>query len=169
MPGSPSPTEELSCGSSTSAPFGGMALSDLTDDGVPETIAHIAPDPLEADFDQVGVVRRMKSRDSAVKRALLDQTLVSGVGNIYADEALWRAQVHGERLCSELTRPALSRLLDHAREVMLEALGRAGPASTRSTSTSTARRGTSTARSTPTARRVGPAPGAALPSGASRS
>ncbi|HET6693184.1 MAG TPA: bifunctional DNA-formamidopyrimidine glycosylase/DNA-(apurinic or apyrimidinic site) lyase [Pedococcus sp.] len=106
--------------------FGGMALSDLTDDGVPETIAHIAPDPLEADFDQVGVVRRMKSRDSAVKRALLDQTLVSGVGNIYADEALWRARVHGERLCSELTRPALSRLLDHAREVMLEALGQGG-------------------------------------------
>ena len=106
--------------------FGGMALSDLTDGGVPETIAHIAPDPLEADFDQVGVARRMKSRDSAVKRALLDQTLVSGVGNIYADEALWRAQVHGERLCSALTRPALSRLLDHAREVMLEALGQGG-------------------------------------------
>ncbi|QGN57846.1 bifunctional DNA-formamidopyrimidine glycosylase/DNA-(apurinic or apyrimidinic site) lyase [Nostocoides sp. HKS02] len=106
--------------------FGGMALSELTEDLIPETIAHIAPDPLEAAFDQGAVVRRMKLRDSAVKRALLDQTLVSGIGNIYADEALWRAQVHGERTCSSLTKPALARLLDHAREVMLEALGEGG-------------------------------------------
>src|SRR6476620_6188375 len=86
--------------------FGGMALSDLTPEGIPDVLAHIAPHP--------------------VKRALLDQGLVSGVGNIYADEALWRAQVHGERLCSSLTRPALSRILDHARDVMLEALGQGG-------------------------------------------
>jgi formamidopyrimidine-DNA glycosylase len=106
--------------------FGGMALSELTDDLVPETIAHIAPDPLEASFDQASVVRRMKLRESAVKRALLDQTLLSGIGNIYADEALWRAQLHGERLCSSLTKPTLARLLDHARGVMLEALGEGG-------------------------------------------
>ncbi len=91
-----------------------MALSDLTPEGVPEAIAHIAPDPLEPGFDQRAVLARMRTRESAVKRALLDQGLVSGVGNIYADEALWRAQVHGERLCSSLTRPALSRILDHA-------------------------------------------------------
>jgi formamidopyrimidine-DNA glycosylase len=103
-----------------------MALSELTDDLVPESIAHIAPDPLEAAFDQSAVVARMKRRDSAVKRALLDQTLVSGVGNIYADEALWRAKVHGERLASALTRPTLARVLDQAREVMLEALGHGG-------------------------------------------
>ena len=91
--------------------FGGMALAELTDDAAsPRPIAHIAPDPLEAAYDQAAVVRRMKSRDSAVKRALLDQTLVSGIGNIYADEALWRAQVHGERLCSALTKPTLSRV-----------------------------------------------------------
>jgi formamidopyrimidine-DNA glycosylase len=106
--------------------FGGMALSELTEDLVPEAIAHIAPDPLEDAFDQAAVVARMKRRDSAVKRALLDQTLISGVGNIYADEALWRAQVHGERLCSALTRPALGRVVDHARQVMLEALGQGG-------------------------------------------
>ena len=103
-----------------------MALADLTPEGVPEPVAHIAPDPLEAAYDQAGVVRRMKLRDSAVKRALLDQTLVSGVGNIYADEALWRAQVHGGRLCSSLTKPTLARILGHAREVMLEALGQGG-------------------------------------------
>ena len=51
----------------------------------------------------------MKARDSAVKRALLDQTLVSGIGNIYADEALWRAQVHGERLARPLTKPGPRR------------------------------------------------------------
>jgi len=106
--------------------FGGMALAELTDDLVPETIAHIAPDPLEAAFDQAAVVRRLKRRDSAVKRALLDQTLLSGVGNIYADEALWRAQVHGERRSSALSKPTLSRVLDHAREVMVEALGHGG-------------------------------------------
>jgi len=106
--------------------FGGMALAELTPDDVPEPVAHIAPDPLEGGYDQTAVVRRMKLRDSGVKRALLDQTLVSGVGNIYADEALWRAQVHGERLCSSLTKPILARVLDQAREVMLEALGQGG-------------------------------------------
>jgi formamidopyrimidine-DNA glycosylase len=106
--------------------FGGMALSDLDDDGVPEAIEHIAPDPLEASFDVKAVVAAMRKRHSAVKRALLDQDLVSGIGNIYADEALWRAGVHGERLCSALTKPALARVLGHARDVMLEALGQGG-------------------------------------------
>ena len=106
--------------------FGGLALAPLGPDGIPESVAHIAPDPFEAAYDQAAVVRRMKQRDSAVKRALLDQTLVSGIGNIYADEALWRAQVHGERLCSALTKPTLSRILDHAQDVMAEALGQGG-------------------------------------------
>ena len=106
--------------------FGGLALSPLRPDGIPESVAHIAPDPFDPACDQAGVVRRMKQRDSAVKRALLDQTLVSGIGNIYADEALWRAKVHGERLCSSLTKPALARILDHARDVMAEALGHGG-------------------------------------------
>jgi formamidopyrimidine-DNA glycosylase len=106
--------------------FGGLALSPLGADGIPEAVAHIAPDPFEAAYDQAAVVRRMKQRDSAVKRALLDQGLVSGIGNIYADEALWRAMVHGERLCSALTKPTLSRILDHAHDVMGEALGQGG-------------------------------------------
>ncbi|MBB2985279.1 bifunctional DNA-formamidopyrimidine glycosylase/DNA-(apurinic or apyrimidinic site) lyase [Terracoccus luteus] len=106
--------------------FGGLALSPLRGDGIPESVAHIAPDPFEPAFDQAAVVRRMKQRDSAVKRALLDQGLVSGVGNIYADEALWRAKVHGERLCSALTKPTLSRLLDHARDVMAAAMEHGG-------------------------------------------
>jgi formamidopyrimidine-DNA glycosylase len=106
--------------------FGGMAWSDLDENRIPLAIAHIAPDPFEEDFDVAAVVRRLKTRDSAIKRSLLDQSLVSGIGNIYADEALWRAGVHGERLARTLTRPALTRVLGHAREVMALALEQGG-------------------------------------------
>ena len=106
--------------------FGAMTLSAVGADGIPDAIAHIAPDPLEDAFDQPAVIARLKARRSAVKRGLLDQTLVSGIGNIYADEALWRAGIHGQRLSSALTRPALARVLGHARDVMTEALGQGG-------------------------------------------
>ena len=106
--------------------FGGMALSDLLPAGVPASIAHIAPDLLEPAFDQRAVVARLKLRHTAVKRSLLDQGLVSGIGNIYADEALWRSEVHGERQSAALSKPALGRLVGHARDVMLEALGQGG-------------------------------------------
>jgi formamidopyrimidine-DNA glycosylase len=118
--------------------FGGMALADLVPDvataspatgrpwGVPSTITHIAPDPFEPGYDRAAVVARLRARRTGIKRALLDQGLVSGVGNIYADEALWRARLHGEREAATLTRPALGRLLDHATEVMQAALGQGG-------------------------------------------
>ena len=106
--------------------FGSMTLSELGEDGIPQVMGHIAPDPLEAAWDEAAVVARMKARHTAVKRALLDQSLVSGVGNIYADEALWRAGVHGERETARMTRPALARLLRHTQEVMVSALGEGG-------------------------------------------
>ena len=106
--------------------FGGFALDDLADDGVPHQIRHIAPDPFESVYDQAAVVRRIKASDSAIKRMILHQGVVSGIGNIYADEALWRAQVHGERASSSLTKPTISRVLDHAREVMAAALIQGG-------------------------------------------
>src|SRR4051812_26077066 len=87
--------------------FGAVALAELDGHGIPDPIAHIAPDPLEPAWDERAVVTRMKARSSGVKRCLLDQSLVSGIGNIYADEALWRAQVHGERPAHRLTKPAL--------------------------------------------------------------
>lgn len=102
--------------------FGGFALDDLAGDGVPHQIAHIAPDPFDATYDQAAVVRRIKASDSAIKRMILHQGVVSGIGNIYADEALWRAHVHGERPSSSLTKPTIARVLDHARDVMAAAL-----------------------------------------------
>jgi len=90
--------------------------------GIPSSVSHIAPDPMEPVFDQAAVVHAIRRRRTVIKRALLDQGLVSGIGNIYADEALWRARVHGRRECSALTGPALRRLLSHTEAVMAEAL-----------------------------------------------
>jgi formamidopyrimidine-DNA glycosylase len=109
--------------------FGGLFLDPLVEvDGsvVPGSVRHIARDPLDPLFDQEDVVRRLRARTTGVKRALLDQTLVSGIGNIYADEALWRARLHGGRATEALTRPQVRGLLDHARDVLLESLGEGG-------------------------------------------
>jgi formamidopyrimidine-DNA glycosylase len=105
--------------------FGGLSVSAGGADLPPE-IAHIARDPLDPDFDDDEFVRRVRRRTSGVKRQLLDQNLVSGVGNIYADEALWRARIHGERPGDRLTGPQVRELLGHAREVMVAALGEGG-------------------------------------------
>lgn len=105
--------------------FGGLALSPGGAE-LPSEIAHIARDPLDPEFDLDDFVRRLRRRTSGVKRLLLDQTLVSGVGNIYADEALWRAGLHGERPGDRLTRAQAVELLEHAREVMAEALAQGG-------------------------------------------
>jgi formamidopyrimidine-DNA glycosylase len=105
--------------------FGGVLL-DQTIDGVPSTVAHIARDPLDPLFDDALFVKRLRARNSAVKRCLLDQTLVSGIGNIYADEALWRARVHGERLGAALTRAQAVDLLAQVRDVLGEAITAGG-------------------------------------------
>lgn len=109
--------------------FGGWMLSDLvTVDGteVPEPVAHIARDPLDPRFDRDAVVKVLRRKHSEIKRQLLDQTVVSGIGNIYADEALWRAQVNGARLAETLTKPKLAAILDHATDVMRDALDQGG-------------------------------------------
>ena len=89
---------------------------------VPEPVAHIARDLLDPALDRPALVGRLRSRRTGVKRALLDQRLVSGVGNIYADEALWRARLHYARPTETLRRAEVERLLDAAAEVMREAL-----------------------------------------------
>ncbi|HSF27388.1 MAG TPA: bifunctional DNA-formamidopyrimidine glycosylase/DNA-(apurinic or apyrimidinic site) lyase [Actinomycetes bacterium] len=105
--------------------FGGLAL-DATVDGVPASVAHIARDPLDPDFDDAGFVAALRSRRTGLKRALLDQTLVSGVGNIYADESLWRARLHGARATATLRPVDARRVLAAVRAVLTEALAAGG-------------------------------------------
>ncbi|MFL6084770.1 MAG: bifunctional DNA-formamidopyrimidine glycosylase/DNA-(apurinic or apyrimidinic site) lyase [Mycobacterium sp.] len=109
--------------------FGGWMLAELvTVDGtdVPMPVAHLARDPLDPKFNRDGVVTVLRRKHSEIKRQLLDQTVVSGIGNIYADEALWRAQINGTRPASSLTRAKLGELLDAAADVMTDALGQGG-------------------------------------------
>lgn len=109
--------------------FGGWMLADLvTVDGteVPTPVAHIARDPLDPLFDRDAVVTVLRQKHSEIKRQLLNQAVVSGIGNIYADEALWRAKVNGARLASGLPRKKLAEVLDAAAEVMTDALGQGG-------------------------------------------
>ncbi|WP_330229352.1 bifunctional DNA-formamidopyrimidine glycosylase/DNA-(apurinic or apyrimidinic site) lyase [Nocardia sp. NBC_00508] len=109
--------------------FGGWALAPLVEvDGtlVPEPVAHIARDPLDPRFDVESVVAVVRGKRSEIKRVLLDQSVVSGIGNIYADEALWRAELHGERIAAGLSRPAVRSLLAEVSVVMGEALHAGG-------------------------------------------
>jgi formamidopyrimidine-DNA glycosylase len=109
--------------------FGGLAMSELVDvagERVPEPIAHIARDPMEAGFDLDAVIALLRRKHTEVKRALLDQTLISGVGNIYADESLWRAKLHWSRPTDKLTRAQAAAVLGAAGEVMGEALQAGG-------------------------------------------
>jgi formamidopyrimidine-DNA glycosylase len=108
--------------------FGGLSLADegLSADGVPLPLAHVAPDPFEPAFDAAAWSAALRRRRTGVKRALLDQTLISGVGNIYADEALWLAQLHYARASDRLRRPEVDRLLAAVREVMSAAIAAGG-------------------------------------------
>ncbi|MEU4676004.1 bifunctional DNA-formamidopyrimidine glycosylase/DNA-(apurinic or apyrimidinic site) lyase [Micromonospora sp. NPDC023737] len=105
--------------------FGGLAVSEGGAE-LPVEIAHIARDPMDPLFSDAAFVAALRRRHTEVKRALLDQTLISGVGNIYADEALWRARLHGARATDALTGPAAQRLLGHVRDVLGEAISSGG-------------------------------------------
>jgi formamidopyrimidine-DNA glycosylase len=93
---------------------------------LPPEVAHVARDPLDPHLDLERLVERVRARRTGVKRALLDQTLLSGVGNIYADEALWRSRLHGARPTDALTRPAVRRLVADVADVMRDALAQGG-------------------------------------------
>jgi formamidopyrimidine-DNA glycosylase len=93
---------------------------------LPPVIAHIAPDPIEEAFDPAVFAVRLKRRRTGIKRALLDQSLISGVGNIYADEALWRARLHFARAADRLRPAEVTRLVAAVREVLGEALTAGG-------------------------------------------
>ncbi|MFF4652356.1 bifunctional DNA-formamidopyrimidine glycosylase/DNA-(apurinic or apyrimidinic site) lyase [Streptomyces sp. NPDC001380] len=109
--------------------FGGLTVHPAEPgdpEATPLAIAHIARDPLDPRFDDGVFHTALRRRRTTVKRALLDQSLVSGVGNIYADEALWRARLHYERPTAGLTRPQTALLLQSVRDVMTAALAAGG-------------------------------------------
>jgi formamidopyrimidine-DNA glycosylase len=112
--------------------FGSMSLDPLvpsTDhpsDAVPSQVAHIARDPLDPLFDDSRFFARLAAKNTTIKRALLDQTLVSGIGNIYADESLWAARVHYDQPTGSLTRPRARVLLSEVRAVLNRALAEGG-------------------------------------------
>jgi formamidopyrimidine-DNA glycosylase len=113
--------------------FGGLSVEELDgaggeedDDRVPVPVAHIARDPLDPRFDDAVFASALRHRRTGLKRALLDQSLVSGIGNIYADEALWHARLHYARPTETLTRPEAARLLAAVRSVMTAALEQGG-------------------------------------------
>lgn len=119
--------------------FGSLAIDDLvpTPDGapgghgsdeasVPSQVAHIARDPLDPAFSDTSLRRSLAGKTSAIKRVLLDQTAVSGIGNIYADESLWAARIHPETPARDLSARAVNRLLGEVRHVLEKALAEGG-------------------------------------------
>jgi formamidopyrimidine-DNA glycosylase len=105
--------------------FGWLSVEQLND-GVPSSAQHIALDPFDPSFDYQGTVAKFAQRRVRIKTALLNQEIMSGVGNIYADEALWRARVHPESLTSELSRKKITTVIDCATQVMQEAIAQGG-------------------------------------------
>jgi formamidopyrimidine-DNA glycosylase len=105
--------------------FGGLSISE---NGalLPPEIGHIALDPFEAAFDDDAFAQRLRRKRTGLKRALLDQRLISGIGNIYADEALWRARLHYARPTETLNRVEIGRVLQGVRAVMGSALAQGG-------------------------------------------
>ena len=105
--------------------FGWLSIEELTNN-VPTSAQHIAPDPFDSLFDKGATVKNYLRRNIKIKTALLNQEIMSGVGNIYADETLWRAKVHPETLTSELSPKKIASIIDYATEVMSEAIKQGG-------------------------------------------
>ena len=119
--------------------FGSLALDPMvaTNDGgaggfgsgttlIPTQAAHIARDPLDPQFNEARVLAIFKKKNSGIKRVLLDQGVLSGIGNIYADEALWRAKLHYDKPAAELTTAKAKELLQHVREILAKAVEAGG-------------------------------------------
>lgn len=110
--------------------FGGMAIEPLVEvdygQAVPQSVVHIARDPLEPNFDQAATVARMRKSKSAIKAVLLNQNIISGVGNIYADESLWRTRLNWAIPANQVSARKVDELVTNARKVMQEALAQGG-------------------------------------------
>ena len=109
--------------------FGWLAIDQLVfEDGVevPTSFQRIARDIFDPKFDSEKVISRILKKKSAIKPVLLDQKVMSGVGNIYADEALWLAKIHPERIAQALHREEVEELLKAVKKVMSAALKQGG-------------------------------------------
>jgi formamidopyrimidine-DNA glycosylase len=105
--------------------FGWLSIEEQNN-GIPRCVEHIAFDPFENEFDLKQVVAKIKSKKTAIKPAILNQEVISGVGNIYADEALWRAKIHPEIICEDLSEAEIKKVITSAISVMKSAIKAGG-------------------------------------------
>jgi formamidopyrimidine-DNA glycosylase len=110
--------------------FGGLYLDRLVqnarEESIPESTCHIAMDPLEPSFEVESVALEVSKRKAGIKSLLLNQEIVSGIGNIYADETLWLAKVHYLTPGSSLSRKEIARILRMAQKVLAKAVQQGG-------------------------------------------
>ena len=110
--------------------FGWVNLEELVEAKdkrlVPKSVLHISPDLFEETFDMDKTISNIKRRKTGIKQALLNQEIVAGIGNIYADEALWLAKTHWATVCEELDEKKIKEILISAKEVMAKALEKGG-------------------------------------------
>ena len=105
--------------------FGWLGV-DETRNGLPTYVKDIAADPFDSQFNLDETIERFKKKKTEIKRALLDQGVMSGVGNIYADEALWRSKIHPESRTETMKALRIKELIENATSVMSEALSVGG-------------------------------------------
>jgi formamidopyrimidine-DNA glycosylase len=110
--------------------FGWVNLEELVEAKdkrlVPQSVLHISPDLFEETFDMDKTISNVKRRKTGIKQALLNQEIVAGIGNIYADEALWLAKTHWADVCENLSEKKIKEILISAKEVMAKALEKGG-------------------------------------------
>ena len=116
------PTRDGKAGGFSAGVLAGSALNLL----IPRSAAHIARDPLDQDFDEGLVLAGFAKKNSGIKRVLLDQNLISGVGNIYADESLWRARLHYDQPANSIGNAKARELLEHVRVILSDAVKQGG-------------------------------------------
>jgi formamidopyrimidine-DNA glycosylase len=105
--------------------FGWLSVEE-TINNIPASAQHIAPDPFDPLFNKATAINNYRKRNIKIKTALLNQEIMSGVGNIYADETLWRAKIHPEISTADLSAKKISTIIDFATEVMSEAINQGG-------------------------------------------
>lgn len=116
------PTTDSKSGGFSAGVGKGKAWQNL----IPIQAGHISRDPLDADFDESAVLAKFQKKNSGIKRVLLDQQTLSGIGNIYADEALWRAKLHYDQPAASLKPAKAKELLAHVREILAKAVSEGG-------------------------------------------